>query len=346
MNIKIKSIKKSFVNVCNKFGLNQATNKQETKEYKLKLRTSKTNSTTTSMESNSIHLEKKTSSFSSASSGYGSSVESAVTGAGGLSVFVNLDNYFYNENLNKEQKLNLTKKQNIMQSLMQYEFKFLNKLKTHLEMYIRPLSALIDSQKYLQLFQNIEKIFTMTEFIRNTINESIKITNDLYTSSVCVLNEYISLIVDTYQVYLNGYAQAVECLQSLKNTKQNLNIIQQFIDLPIKNITKLYCTFMALLEMTPIVEADDYDKLSTVCTQLKSLIVPNENSLNETTFSSSTQEYSKIITVQDLKYDYKRNSVKKLKSKTSRKHKSFKIQSINALPSDFTDYDGNKHYFL
>ena len=128
-----------------------------------------------------------------ASSGYGTSVtESAI------SVFVCLDNYFYDENFAKikdrAQETTQVMKANVIQCLLEYQDEFLQTLKTGLESYVRPLSAIMDTDLYLGIFLNIEKIFTLAEFIRNTINQSMLLTQDVYDSYLSVIHEYVSYI--------------------------------------------------------------------------------------------------------------------------------------------------------
>ena len=100
-------------------------------------------------------------------------------------------------------------KSNIINCLMDYQIEYLSILKSGLENQIRPLSALIESKLFFETFSNIEKIYSVTEFIRNAISESMLLTNDMYNSVVTVTNEYVNLMVNTYEFYLRGYAQSL-----------------------------------------------------------------------------------------------------------------------------------------
>ena len=276
---------------------------------------------------------------------------------------------------------------NIINCLLEYQIEYLSILKSGLENQIRPMSALIDSKLFFETFLNIEKIYTITEFIRNAINDSMLLTNDIYQSVVTVTNEYITLLVNTYEFYLKGYAQSLvstekkEFVEALSLVNQDFDLIQ-FIDLPIKNITKIYCAFMSLLEITPVSESDDHERLNVICNKLKQLIGPSsDESLSTNIFNmtsanfnrSSTFESSKFLeidntnsknsdialTPNNLKYNCAKSytSVSSSSSTTMRLKKQklsgrhyMKLQkkksTQNILPTDFTDFNGNKYYFL
>lgn len=83
-------------------------------------------------------------------------------------------------------------KYNIIKYLLDHQIMYIDMLKNGLENYIRPLMAIMNNQLYFQTFINIEKLFTMTQFIRNTIIQSIELTSDLYESAINVIHEYVS----------------------------------------------------------------------------------------------------------------------------------------------------------
>ena len=264
-------------------------------------------------------------------------------------------------------------KLNIINCLLEYQIDYLSILKSGLENQVRPMSALIDSKLFFETFLNIEKIYTITEFIRTAINDSLLLTNDIYTSVVTITNEYVSLLVNTYEFYLKGYAQSLvstekrEFVEALSLVNQDFDLIQ-FIDLPIKNITKIYCAFMSLLEITPVSESDDHERLNSICDKLKSLIGPSsDESISTNVFESSNfleidNTNSKTpLTPKDLKYNCAKscasststnssvqtNCIKKQKTLDTNYLKIQKKKSIpNVLPTDFTDFNGNKYYFL
>lgn len=314
---------------------------------------------------------------SSTSSGYGASVKSA------LSIFVNLDNYFYDENFSKikdrAQENTQLMKSNVINCLLDYQIEYLRILKAGLESHVRPLSAVMESQTFFQIFMNIEKIHAITEFIRNSINESYTLTMDTYQSTVTIIHEYISLFISTYETYLSGYPVASACvkksefvdLYNMISSMEDGFDLADFIELPVNNIKKIFCAFNSLLEMTPISESDDYDRLSTICNQLKSLIQPNmdisvisgkngnefesdflfENTIDNTSNSVLSAEAKACkLTPKDLKYDSRKsNSTKSSLSANKRRavrKSARKTAHKNCLPNDFTDMDGNKYYFI
>jgi len=296
--------------------------------------------------------------------------------------------YFYFQIKDKAQENAQTMKSNIINCLLEYQIEYLSILKSGLENQIRPMSALIDSKLFFETFLNIEKIYTITEFIRNAINDSMLMTNDVYNSVVTVTNEYVNLLVNTYEFYLKGYAQSLvstekkEFVEALSLVNQDFDLIQ-FIDLPIKNITKIYCAFMSLLEITPISESDDHERLNNICNKIKHLIGPSsDESLSTNIFNMSSADQSSsfessnflldnrnttetniALTPKDLKYNCAKSCAS---SSSSSSAKSLRLKKLNKpktqgrnytklqkkkshpkiLPTDFTDFNGNKYYFL
>jgi hypothetical protein len=80
-----------------------------------------------------------------------------------------------------------------IEHLLKYQADFVNKLNFGLDNFVRPMSIILNAKLYSKLFQNIEKIVAITEFLRNQIAESFKFTADIYTSTLSVLNEYVSI---------------------------------------------------------------------------------------------------------------------------------------------------------
>lgn len=102
----------------------------------------------------------------------------------------------------------------------------------------------------------------------------------------------ISIIISTYEIYLKGYAQSISLLEndkfvslimsmnndnSIVECESNEFSIVKFIEAPVQNLTKIYCAFMSLLEMTPITESHDYERINTVCYSIKQLVGPSSN---------------------------------------------------------------------
>ncbi len=209
---------------------------------------------------------------------------------------------------------------------------------------IRPLSVLIESNLFFDIFQNFEKIFSLTQFINRSIIESFHLTNNQYLSTVNVIHEHISILSRTYDVYFKGYSKASSSLNDKQFTsiaewfKKNKNLDEinfiQLISLPITNITKMYAAFVSLLEMTHFSEFDEYNRLSSVCNILHQ-VIHQEQEIVSYKCSQSTNRRICKISHDDLIYD-------------ESKFRNNKHQTTNfkKMPFDYTDNDGNKVYFL
>ncbi len=79
-----------------------------------------------------------------------------------------------------------------IKSLLDNQTSFIDQINYGLENFIRPMSIIINAKLYGKLVQNFEKINAITAFIRNQIADSIKLTSDMYSSTINVLNEYVS----------------------------------------------------------------------------------------------------------------------------------------------------------
>lgn len=378
MNKKMNSIKKRLLNACSKL-INplaqiESTQQETTTDFKPKKQIrvtnprrlaqrrisrktssiiSKTNDSESTPSVSSISRSEtrhKIRNAKSVSSGYGTSIKST------QSVFMNLDNYFYDENFSKSNKSTENTKQvklDAIQHLLDYQIEFLQIIKSGLENHIRPLSAVMSPKLYFEIFQNIEKIYTTTEFVRNSINESMLLTCDLFTSTITVISEYINTIVSTYEFYLKGYAQSASSISDREftdllkvlnksNFMSGFNLVE-FIDLPIKNIAKIYCTFMSLLEMTPNGEEHEFERLNKICQQIKLLIEP---SINESFETESTDLKEELLNFNSIL----ENNLFKKKSKSTKqrrnRHRVVKTNYSSPIPNDFTDLDGKKYYFV
>ena len=82
---------------------------------------------------------------------------------------------------------------------------FINKLQTLIEVYIRPLIALniLNKNEYLILFQNMEKLVPVTNYLLNVIH-----TNDFNNGS-------LKTVFETYETYLCGLPNAIKLLKDL-----------------------------------------------------------------------------------------------------------------------------------
>jgi hypothetical protein len=332
MNSKINSIKKRFMNVCNKV-INKSASGSVSSECgsslpvtpsvkKLRLKSVLNRNTNNTLSTISTISSANTNTFklvrtSTSSSGY-------CTTSTKSSVFVNLDNYFYDENFSsikaKAQANAKAMESDIIKCLLDYQIEFSALLNQQLQSHIRPLSMLMDSKLFYEIFQNIEKIFAITEFIINAINESIFLNQDVFTSVLNVVSEYIPMIVQTYETYLKGYAHAEDCSKNSEfaaifdefaelHFMKNFDLLE-FIDLPIKNITKFYCAFMSLQDITPASEQHDFERINYICGQLKFLIGPSSDT------SLDLDDLESVCT------------------------------SKSSLPDDFVDENGQKYYFV
>lgn len=304
MNTKIASIKKRFINACNKIVNHSKSASQIPPVQKLRLKSLTGSFTSNISDISSIKSQK-------ASSGYGSSGS------------VNLDNYFDDEHCNiktmSKQHANVLKN-DIVKCLVEQQAEFIEVLREYLEEHVRPIGAFMEVSLYREVFQNIEKIYAMSLFINTSIKESLRLTNDIVASTLTVFNEYIQMIEVTYDTYLKGYANAEIRLQSDEFVNQlgcfesSQLCLLEFIDLPITNVTKLYCAFMSLNQITNLGEIE---KINNICNQFKELIGPIDESLEALSIIES--EISSI-------------------------HTKSSAQSV--LPEDYVDKDGKKYYFL
>lgn len=86
---------------------------------------------------------------------------------------------------------------------------------------------------------------------------------------------------------MKGYAQSISLLENDKfvdlimsmndSIASNEFSIVKFVESPVQNLTKIYCAFMSLLEMTPITESHDYERINAICYSIKQLVGPSSN---------------------------------------------------------------------
>jgi hypothetical protein len=367
INKKMNSLKKSIASVYNKF----TNNSQQTKLSKYSSSTTVGHTTSSTRSSTCYSSEfdyceidsKITSQKAASSSGYGTSIDQQSTQSqsapkssnnnnNNKSVFINLDNYFYDENfiriIDRAQQSTKLMKQNVINYLLEYQIQFLSQLKNGLENYIRPLGSLMDNQFFFQAFQNIEKIFSITDFIRSSINQSLDLTHDVYTSTLTILHEYISIFISTYELYLKGYVQSTLAIKNSKLVYDDFDLLE-FVDLPVINLVKIYCAFVSLLDMTPSSEQHDHERISLICSKIKKLITPQNETRDNDSFdlsqlksSLNTSLSSSIISPNDLKYKTKSSSHRR----RQHRHRQTSKKVHKNIPNDYVDLDGNKYYFI
>ncbi len=307
MNTKIVSIKKRFINICNKLTKQSSGRscdiKASTPIQKLRLKSViRNHDSTSSSVISSIKSVSRTT-----SSGYGASV--------------NLDHYLYDENFSsiktKAQENAAIMKAKIIQSFLDYQNEFIVNLKKGLES-IRPLSVLMDTQLFYGIFQNIEKIHAISVFVQKEIKDAIFLNQNISASTVSVYCDYLKMLVSTYETYLSGYARAEACLRNpeyleIYSELSELEFLRgfdlmEFIDLPIKNISKIFCTFMSLQDVITVNDCGEYEIVNTICDKLKVLVSTN--------CSDSLEELESLS------------------------------DECSTLPNDFIDEDGKKYYFV
>jgi hypothetical protein len=92
-------------------------------------------------------------------------------------------------------KTNNKTKLDLIKYLLDHEIIYINSIQNGLENFIRPLMAVIDNKLYFQIFQNIEKINSMSKFIQSKIIESYNINGDFVESTIDVIYEYVSIFL-------------------------------------------------------------------------------------------------------------------------------------------------------
>jgi hypothetical protein len=92
-------------------------------------------------------------------------------------------------------KTNNKTKIDLIKYLLDHEIIYINSIQNGLENFIRPLMAVIDNKLYFQIFQNIEKINSMSKFIQSKIIESYNVNGDFVESTIDVIYEYVSIFL-------------------------------------------------------------------------------------------------------------------------------------------------------
>lgn len=85
------------------------------------------------------------------------------------------------------------KKFNLIKYLLDFEVIYMSSIQNGLECFIRPLMAVLDNKIHFQIFQNFEKINSLSKFIQNKILESFEINGDFVQSTIDVIYEYVCL---------------------------------------------------------------------------------------------------------------------------------------------------------
>ncbi|RNA09628.1 hypothetical protein BpHYR1_027128 [Brachionus plicatilis] len=206
-------------------------------------------------------------------------------------------------------------------NLFSSQCKFNKQLKQELERYVRPMAALLAEQHFLGIFQNVEKICSISQYMVSLVDE-----NDFYESMVNGVRECVDVLSDAYTTYVNGFGASVQLLEELSIDLSECFDIRRFLALPICNCKKLY-QFMCRLEKVDSRVSGLRRAFKLVCELLAEMEVKVESMVQIVPNQS-------LIRSRKLVNKSRRLLVKKKKSQ------------VNVLPSDFTDYEGNKHYFF
>lgn len=94
--------------------------------------------------------------------------------------------------MDRAQESSLEQKRHIAQCLLDYQVEYLAQMRQGIEKHVRPLSVVLQQDVFYALFQNIEKICSITSFIKNAIDDSMMLTMDIYKSTMTIFHEYVS----------------------------------------------------------------------------------------------------------------------------------------------------------
>ena len=206
----------------------------------------------------------------------------------------------------------------------------MNELEYGLTRYVRPLSSLIDSELFIQTFQNVEKIYRMTVLIYNSLIKTYEVSKDIFYTIETVFEDLASVIFDTYDVYFSGYNLALngcdsEKLLEILSDKQFQSFnFEEFITIPIMHIFKIYNVFTEIYQNS----YSRNNSLTATCNMLRIFVKRIEN--------QSLFLKDENIAYKDLTYNFKAiqsNHCEKIKQKDN-------------FPHDYIDEAGNKFYFL
>ena len=345
MNNKMKSLKKSVSNFCNKFASSKRVQQPHQQQQEQPAQQSsvdfcsRASSGAGSLTDLSMSSGTTATSSSSSSSGYGSSVHSPV-----LSVFLNLDNYFYDEaaNYTTPTSAPANTKVEIAQSLLDAELDFVTKLRANLTSYVRPLSCLLPAPLHQTIFQNIEKILIVTEFVRSAIGDAMSQNqqqqgnhNDACSATVTTIGENLSLLTSAYELYISGYfaaqqalAESHEQLMSFEWIRANGFDMVECLVLPVANAIAIRDVFAALLELTiSSGDINECDRLHAICQRLDALVKNVSEEVDECSNSSDDERaleqlvYRTATTqLNDLKYPVVSSSPAPVHHKQQRRH--------------------------
>ena len=178
-NTKVQLLKKGFNDICQKF----------------KRKTEKTKSPSIQSKHHDYYSIKSIK-CNESSSGY----------ASGSSEEIGEHNHESLEEIDllKTNKVANTKL-NLIKYLLDHEIIYVNSMQNGLENFIRPLMAVMENRLYFQIFQNIEKINSISKFIQSKIIELYEMNGDFVESTIDVIYEFVSLFFSVNIILFNSH---------------------------------------------------------------------------------------------------------------------------------------------
>jgi hypothetical protein len=229
---------------------------------------------------------------------------------------------------------------------LQHQTEYIGSLGVYIEHYIRPLSFLIDTNTFLSIFQNIEKIYRMSECLKRSVQSAHESTGDLQLSFLNVVHDNLQMILNTYELYLNGYRQAtslankwssllhrkVRGLQQQHSSSSQLAFdLKKILELPVLHLAKIYVTFKHLSESMP---SRDSARTSFVFNQLKEKISTIE-----------IQEFvDSKIRKQEMSVLHQNSQIAAIRRRLV--EKSRMVITGDSLQDRWSDFDGIKLYYV
>ena len=224
------------------------------------------------------------------------------------SINFNLENYLYDENFARIRSsalaANRASKRVIVRRFVATQSEFLDELRGQLEANVRPLGSLIDAELYLALFQNIDKVHQVGEFLKNSLlsehEHDQDEDEDVYNSIINNIYDHVNILASSYQTYMSGYANAkrlaAQCSIELTHD------LQHVIDLPVLNLYTVLSAFASLLDLTTAAhEQHEHERLRVICTHLRSVL----DQLNLAEQQTCDSDLSEQQFVYDSNIDYR-----------------------------------------
>jgi hypothetical protein len=189
MKNKVQFLKKGFNNICQKLKVGNNNNNNNNKQK------SSPKHESDNCDYYSIGSIQQRQETNSSSSGYTSATDEYCIlnqkKHQQESIAVNINETQCDVTTANQNQISSTSK-NLIKYLLDYETLYIDSIQNGLENYIRPLMAIMNNKLYFQIFQNIEKIYSMSQFIRNKIMEYVELSGDFVQSTIDVIYEFVS----------------------------------------------------------------------------------------------------------------------------------------------------------